>query len=402
MNNQNHLEIEGIINASFKGAWEKVGGIPLVARNLYYLSKNGIKEITILIPPNKKPPDLKKWAANSKINFIEKEKSLFYYLSQIKSKTLFYIDSSFLFDERIIKKVLYSCPNTIFLKDPSDKNSERLLVALLDKAGVDLWKNNCITELFNKSRILYLDDIDPYSLEMRGEVKPYVVYVHDKKSAKDATWILIKSMQKKVMDLPAEYIDPIFEDYLTALLCNTAITPNMVTLFSLIIALIIAFLFYQGHFIIAAFCTYIVEVLDGVDGKLARTKLEFSRFGEYECLVDYFYENLWYISLGIGLKKLYCKNLPLFLSGIMVTCDTLDNILYTLSMKWFNKNLDLLSSFDMKFRKIAGRRNIYCFMFMIGFCSGYYLQTFIATSVWAFITVAVHTVRLIQHKRKLR
>ncbi|RLB09954.1 MAG: hypothetical protein DRG27_03855 [Deltaproteobacteria bacterium] len=402
MNNQKCFQTEGIIDASSKGAWEKVGGIPLVARNLYYLNKYGVKKITVIIPPYKKPPNLKKWAGDSNVNFVKKEDSLLYHLSQIKTETVFYLDSSFLFDERIINKILNSRPNTIFLRDSSDKESKKLLMCLLDRTGIDVWKNKGISALFRKSNIVYLDDIESYSLEMRGEVKPYVVHVQDRRSAKQATWILIKSMQKKVMDLPAEYLDPLFEDHLTALLCNTPITPNMVTIFSFIVATVIAFLFYQGYFVIGAFCTYIVEILDGVDGKLARTKLEFSRFGEYECVVDYFYENLWYISLGLGLKKIYHGNLPLFLSGIMVLCDTLDNIIYTLSMKWFNKNLDLFSPFDMRFRKIAGRRNIYCFMFMIGFSLGYYLQTFIATSIWAFITVVVHTIRLIQYNRKLR
>ena len=402
MNNQKCFQIEGVINASSKGAWEKVGGIPLVARNLYYLNKYGVKKITVIIPPYKKPPNLKKWAGDSNVNFVKKEDSLLYHLSQISTETVFYLDSSFLFDERIINKILNSRPNTIFLRDSSDKESKKLLMCLLDRTGIDVWKNKGISALFRKSNIVYLDDIESYSLEMRGEVKPYVVPVQDKKSAKHATWILIKSMQKKVMDLPAEYLDPLFEDHLTALLCNTPITPNMVTIFSFIVATVIAFLFYQGYFVIGAFCTYIVEILDGVDGKLARTKLEFSRFGEYECVVDYFYENLWYISLGLGLKKIYQGNLPLFLSGIMVLCDTLDNIIYTLSMKWFNKNLDLFSPFDMRFRKIAGRRNIYCFMFMVGFSLGYYLQTFIATSIWAFITVVVHTIRLIQYNRKVK
>ncbi len=402
MNNQKYFQIEGVVNASFNGAWEKVGGIPLVGRNLYYLNKYGIKKITVLVPPNKKLPDLKKWEGNSRVSYIKKEGTLFYYLSQIKAETIFYLDSSFLFDERIIEKILNSSPNTIFLRDLTDKTLDKILIGLLNRTAINIWESNGTYELFCKSNIIYLDDIEPYSEEIRGEIKPYAIYVGDKRDAKQATRFLIKSMQKKVMDLPAEYLDPIFENCLTALLCNTPITPNMVTVFSFFIATVIAFLFYQGHFVVAAFCTYIVEVLDGVDGKLARTKLEFSRFGEYECLVDYFYENLWYITLGLGLRKVYHKDLALLCSGIMVFCDTVDNIIYTLSMKWFNKNLDLLSPFDMKFRKVAGRRNIYCFMFMIGFSLGYYMQTFVATSIWAFITVMVHTIRLIQYKRTVR
>ncbi len=389
---------KGVINALNKGAWEKVGGIPLVARNLYLLGRSGIKEIVILIPEGPdKLPDLNRWKGDANLRLVTVKDPLDY-LSSLK-EDFFYLDSSFLFDERVIKKVLLCPPITVFLRNREEK---KIILGSLNEDAVIIWKKDGPSKLLERANLIYLEEIDPYSEEMRGEVEPYVVEVKGKKDADIATWILIEHMQKKVMDLPAEYIDPFFENRLTRLLCNTSITPNMVTIFSLLIAILIAFLFYKGHFVIGAFCTYIVEVLDGVDGKLARTRLEFSKFGEYECLIDYFYENLWYLSIGIGLKRVFQYGPAIFFSILMITCDTLDNIFYTLSSKWFGKNLDLLSQFDMKFRKIAGRRNIYSFMFIIGFSLGYYIETFIATSIWSLITAIVHFIRLIQHRRKYR
>ena len=388
---------KGILDASHKGAWEIVGGIPLVARNIYHLIELNIKEIILLVSKDVKIYDLTKWKGDSKIVYKYIKKSVPESISEIKDNIV-YIDSSYLFDKRIIEKVISSSPNTIFFKNPQDKNTPKL--AILDETGIKIWAKNGLQALLEKANPIYLNDIDPFSIEMRGKVDPYVIQVTDKKSAKEATFILIKNMQKKVMDLPAEYIDPFFENYLTYLLCNTPITPNIVTLFSLFVAIIIAFLFWNGHFVLGAFCTYIVEILDGVDGKLARTKLQFSKFGEYECLIDYFYENLWYIAIGVGLKNVYHKDMAVIFSTIMIISDTIDNIAYTLSNKWLKKNLDLLSPFDMAFRKIAGRRNIYSFMFMIGFSLGYYFQTFIIASIWAAVTAIIHTVRLIQNKTK--
>jgi len=389
---------KGVINALNKGAWENVGGIPLVARNLYFFSRSGLKEIVILIPEELNEfPDLSKWKGNANLSPVT-VRDLLDYLSSLK-EDFFYLDSSFLFDERIIKKILSSSPITIFLKDESDK---RITLGSLNTDAINVWKEEGPSKLLKKANLIFLKDIETFSEEIRGEVEPYVAEVREKKDADYATQILIENMQKKVMDLPAEYIDPFFENRLTKLLCNTPITPNMVTIFSLFVALFIAFLFYKGYFVIGAFCTYIVDVLDGVDGKLARTRLEFSKFGEYECLIDYFYENLWYLSIGVGLKRTFQYEPAILFSILMITCDTLDNIFYTLSSKWFGKNLDLLSQFDMKFRKIAGRRNIYSFMFMIGFSLGYYIETFIATSIWSFITATVHFIRLIQEIRKRR
>lgn len=396
----NRFPVKGILDASCRGAWELVGGVPLVARNLYHLVELNVKDITILISKEIKIYDLSKWKGDTRLVYVYVEDDDLKYLSNINGD-LIYLNASYLFDKRIIETVLCSPPNTLFMGDSLNKKTD-ILIGTFNREGLKIWQKRGLRALLDKSNLIYLQDIEPFSVEMRGEIAPFLVHVKDKEDARRATWTLINNMQKKVMDLPAEYIDPIFEDYLTYLLCKTRVTPNMVTLFSLFVATIIAFLFYNGHLILGAFCTYIVEILDGVDGKLARTKLQFSKFGEYECLVDYFYENLWYIAIGMGLKRIYHYDLAISLSAIMVICDTIDNILYTLSDKWTGKNLDLVSAFNMAFRKIAGRRNIYCFIFMIGFLSGYYIQTFMITSIWAIITVIVHTITLFHFKRKIR
>ncbi len=396
----NRFPTKGVLDASHKGAWEQVGGIPLVARNLYHLIELNIKNIIILMPKGKRiDHNLDKWRGDAKVTYIYLEKDPLEYLSGI-NEDFIYLNASYLFDKRIIEKIISSVPITIFLGDITLKEVKTIPIGLFNEEGIRAWREKGLHALLDKSNIIYLQDIDPFSMEMRGKIPPYMLYVKDKEDAIRATWTIIKNMQKKVMDLPAEYIDPFFENHLTYLLCRTRITPNMVTLFSLFVAIIIAFFFYNGHFVLGAFCTYIVEVLDGVDGKLARTRLQFTRFGEYECLVDYFYENLWYIAIGMGLKRTYHYDSAILFAGIMVVSDTIDNILYTLCNKWTGKNLDLLWPFNMAFRKIAGRRNIYCFMFMIGFLSGYYLQTFMLTSIWALITIVVHAITLGYYIRK--
>ena len=370
-----------------------------MARNLYHLSELGIEDITILITKDRKICDLDKWRGNAKIKYAYLENDILSYLYKI-NENFIYVNASYLFDKRIIEKIISSPPTTIFMGDISHEKWKTIPIGVFNREGIRIWKEKGLSALLDKSNVLYLKDIDSFSKEIRGKILPYFVPVKDKIDAKRATWIIIKNMQKKVMDLPAEYIDPFFENHVTYLLLKTRITPNMVTLFSLFVATVIAFLFYSGHLVSGAFLTYIVEVLDGVDGKLARTKLQFSRFGEYECLVDYFYENLWYIAIGMGLKRVYHYDSAIFLSTIMVVADTIDNILYTVSDKWTGKNLDLVSPFNMAFRKIAGRRNIYCFIFMIGFSLGYYLQTLVITSMWATLTIMIHAIVLIHNKRK--
>jgi phosphatidylglycerophosphate synthase len=217
--------------------------------------------------------------------------------------------------------------------------------------------------------------------------------------ADKATRLLINSQQKFVMDFPAEFIDPPFENALTYHLSKTWVTPNMVTFAGALVAAVVAWLFWHGYFLAGAFLIFPVEVLDGVDGKLARTKLEFSKLGRHEDVIDFFCENSWYVSLGVGLSTIWPGSLPAVLAGLLIFSDTADNLFYTFSGKWHGTSIDLFSPFDGRFRRFAGRRNIYGFMFITGFLLGYPLQTFALVACWAAITAAIHGVRLMQYGR---
>jgi phosphatidylglycerophosphate synthase len=226
--------------------------------------------------------------------------------------------------------------------------------------------------------------------------------VQSKEEAQRATGVLIRSQQKQVMDLPAQFIDPFFENRLTRLLCDTLITPNMVTLGGVGVGMLVIWLFWHGHFLAGALAAFLVEILDGVDGKLARTTLHYTKIGQYEDLIDYFNETSWYVALGVGLKDTGLSLSPAWLAGLLIFSDTTDNILYSLTSKWYGKTIDLFGPFDRGFRRIAGRRNIYVMMFIIGFALGYPFYTVAAVAVWAAVTASIHGYRLFQYSRSLK
>ncbi len=140
---------------------------------------------------------------------------------------------------------------------------------------------------------------------------------------------------------------------------------------------------------------FAVEILDGVDGKLARTTLRFSRFGEHEDLLDYFCETGMYVALAVGLGAAAGARLPAVLAGVLIVADTADNIFYTLAGRWHGRSIDLFGPFDAAFRCIAGRRNIYGLMFLCGFALGQPLPTLAAAAGWAGLTAVVHGIRLL-------
>ena len=146
--------------------------------------------------------------------------------------------------------------------------------------------------------------------------------------------------------------------------------PNQVTVCTGILGAYIAFLFLHGWLRLGITLAYAVEVLDGVDGKLARTKLQTSRLGELEHVLDFFMEHAWYLTITIFLVTSTNDAQWWWVGGALMASDLLDNLLYYAGHVWFGKQLDELGPFDRSFRLIAGRRNIYAWMWLFGFWAG--------------------------------
>ena len=386
-----------VISAVACGAREKVGGRLLFERALIECKRIGLKKIFVVETGDQAGSSILEESdlltSHQIIRFRGNIARDVYRAGVVKDKFIL-IDGSYLIDPRLLKFLISSQPPCYF---PGQLSGE-VALGYFTKMELETWATHCPEAVLASSAELALSDIDKYNPEIRGEQEPYLVKVSSKRDAARATWTLITRNQKKVMDLPSMYIDPPFENTLTFALCYTPVTPNQVTIFNLIVAFIVGCFFWTGHFVAGAFLTYAAEILDGVDGKLARAKIIFSKLGEYECYVDFLYEHWWYIAITVGLRHQGYGSAVWWAWGILAVSDIWDNILYTMSEHWYGKSLDLLTPFDSAFRKIAGRRNIYALIFLIGFLLGYPFATFWVAAVWGLITASIHTYRFARYR----
>ncbi|MBW2305636.1 MAG: CDP-alcohol phosphatidyltransferase family protein [Deltaproteobacteria bacterium] len=393
-----------ILNACHPGAWEKVGGITLTARTLFHLKEAGIKKVVLLLSTDSIPIELTKWQGTLELQQVRAKVNIpgtILSITDLEQRFL-YIDTAHLIDPRLLYTLASASGTTFAYIDPVDRERRVIRAGFLKIEDLHIWAKQGSAALISHSGFLFPGDINPFCPEIRGPLTPYFMEVRSKDDAREATRLLIRSQQKKVMDLPAQFIDPPIENALTLLLCNTPVTPNMITLIGAAVGVVVAWLFWHGYFVAGALCTFLVEILDGVDGKLARTKLHYTKFGKYEDVIDYIYENSWYVALAVGLRDTAPNNLPAFLAGLLILSDTADNIVYTLAGRWYSKSIDLFSPFDATFRRIAGRRNVYGIMFIFGFSLGYPFYTFAVVAVWAALTAVIHGVRLIQYNRTMK
>ncbi|MDH3600776.1 MAG: CDP-alcohol phosphatidyltransferase family protein, partial [Candidatus Tectomicrobia bacterium] len=239
--------------------------------------------------------------------------------------------------------------------------------------------------------------LDTYQLSHRGHKPFYLKAITTPINAAAATRTVVEAAQKRALDLPALLLHPMVENRLVLWLCNTPITPNHVTLFTAFLGAIIAALFLNGWLRLGILLAYGVAILDGVDGKLARTTLRTSRLGEVEHVLDFFVEHAWYLTLTLFFVSQTENPSVWWIGGSLMASDLLDKLLYMTGHLTLGKQLDELGPFDRRFRLIAGRRNIYLWMFIVGFWSGFPLQALTVACVWALCTAAMHSVRLAYH-----
>jgi len=84
-------------------------------------------------------------------------------------------------------------------------------------------------------------------------------------------------------------------------IAKTGITPNMITGFTLIIALITAWIFYQGYLLLGLVFLILTVVLDMFDGAVARAAGLSSKFGAtFDHVLDRYAEYLFMLGLMMG------------------------------------------------------------------------------------------------------
>ena len=203
-----------------------------------------------------------------------------------------------------------------------------------------------------------------------------------------------EAAQNGVLDLPGLLHSPI-ENWIVARLCRTSIRPNQVTAVTMLIGIAVMALFASGHLWFGVALALAIGVLDGVDGKLARTKVETTAVGDWEHVTDYFIELSWWAALAYYFQA---RNLPhaYELLSLLVASDIAGRLAKRAVKKKVGRNLDDVSNFDRFVRCIGGRRNINIRILAVALALGEAANGFMLICCWGAATAATHVVRALQ------
>jgi phosphatidylglycerophosphate synthase len=234
-----------------------------------------------------------------------------------------------------------------------------------------------------------------YVPDLRKNLRPICFPAPPPQRRRLAERLLQDAAQNGTLDVPALVHAPI-ETWLVAHLWKTSIRPNQITFVTMLVGLSVTLLYATGHLWFGTILALIVGILDGIDGKLARIKVETTELGKWEHGLDYIVELSWWTALAHHFytngesPNAYLMLLLLFGS------DLVDRSARRSVKQRLGRNLDDVAPFDRVVRGVGGRRNTYIWIFTFGLALGAATNAFVALCWWGTATAAVHLFRALQ------
>jgi phosphatidylglycerophosphate synthase len=254
-------------------------------------------------------------------------------------------------------------------------------------------------ELKNKTDNRKIDTVDAaaeddYIINMRRRVRPVCFPAPPEQNRRLAERIILNSAQNGTLDLPAYFHAPI-ETGIISLLCKTRITPNQITIAGFIIGCGTTAAFAVGRVGLGILAALIFGIVDGLDGKQSRVKIETTELGKWEHHLDDLIEYSWWTAIAFQLWQSGLFPNVFYFFALLIGSHVLDHFARRRTKMAKGRLLDDVAPFDRAFRLIAARRNVYVWILVCGFLLGAFPQSYAVICGWAAFSAAVHLVRSI-------
>jgi len=405
---------ECIVLVRDNAALAKLCGISVLERLLRTLQRCGIKRVTIL---SSTPELLADYASRRPWPRAELEitirKSEHVMAEEIvgawpdRARSLLVVRADTIFDTRLLRLLVDQKSNAalvdlavtqeiapLVVSAPNASRGKFCGAALLERdwcaAQSGVFEKAVLNGL-ERGDIVALDVADQslYDVALRRKLRPFWFFAPSKSNTAAAEQLLLNATQKGALDIPALFHGPI-EKFLISKLCRTAITPNQLTIFCNIIAWGATILFATGHLATGILVALIVGVLDGLDGRLARVKIETTKRGKLEHWFDAIFEWSWWTALA------YYFQTSGRLAGafnywlLLLAAEAIDGIAKGVVYFRTGKTIDELNTFERMVRLIGGRRNVYVWILAIGVLLHAPEKAFIVMAWLEAATAVVH------------
>jgi len=234
---------------------------------------------------------------------------------------------------------------------------------------------------------------DDYIVSMRRRVRP-LCFPAPEQERRLTERIILDSAQNGTLDLPG-YIHAPIETAIISLLCKTRITPNQITIGGFVIGCSATAAFALGRVGLGIIAALMFGIVDGLDGKQSRVKIETTELGKWEHHLDDLIEYSWWTAIAFQLWRSGLFPNVFYFFTLLIGSHLLDHFARRRTKRAKGRLLDDVAPFDRAFRLIAARRNVYVWILACGFLLGAFPQSYAVICGWAAFSAAVHLVRSI-------
>lgn len=234
---------------------------------------------------------------------------------------------------------------------------------------------------------------------LRKRETPYAFAISEG-NAKAAEWRMFMGTYKGATDVVTKHVWPVPAFHVTRWLAPRGITPNMVTTVAAIFTVLAFWLFLEGHYATGLVCAWAMTFLDTVDGKLARTTLTSSKWGDiFDHGIDLVHPPFWYIAWGLGLSAAgfewssvtFWWVIAAILGGYVI-----QRLFEGIAIKWLGLEIHIWRPVDTLFRQITARRNPNLLLLTASLLIGRPDWGLMAVAIWTVLCLVLHGLQLMQ------
>jgi phosphatidylglycerophosphate synthase len=234
---------------------------------------------------------------------------------------------------------------------------------------------------------------------LRKRETPYaIVLSHANQHAVE--WRMFMGTYKGATDLVTKHVWPLPAFHATRYLASIGVAPNLVTAIAAILVFIAFWLFLNGYFGWGLAAAWYMTFLDTVDGKLARTTLTSSKWGDiFDHGLDLVHPPFWYVAWALGLASAgYAWSSGLFWAVIIAILGgyVLQRVMEGIAIKWLKLEIHIWRPIDTLFRQITARRNPNLLILTVLTIFGRPDLGLIAVAMWTILCLVLHAVQLAQ------
>ena len=298
--------------------------------------------------------------------------------------------------------VLAKRPN-LALADPSGDGSQLVAITIessMADAAVALLQDGGLPAEELKLLVRVPGDLDSaFWKGLRKREVPYARLVTPENHA-EIEWRMFMATYKGATDFVTKHVWPRPAFYMTRRLAETSVTPNMITAIGAICVVLAFWLFLEGQFIAGLIAAWLMTFLDTVDGKLARTTLSSSKWGDiFDHGIDLVHPPFWYVAWGYGLAVagiVWTSSFLWLVIGAIFGGYIVQRLMEGISIKWLGLEIHIWRPVDTFFRQITARRNPNLVLLTLAAIVGRPDWGLIAVAAWTVLCLVLHGLQLVQ------